>query len=121
MASDPAKPVDVHAVMELRERTGMGVMQCKLILAEAGSVEIAMRWLQERRPLPEFVSASEPCSACRGPLRFPRQMECPNCDWLRVPPVNREAWGKTGPCPACGLTYRWDGVRCSHCGHGNIG
>jgi translation elongation factor EF-Ts len=33
--------VDAQAVMRLRKLTGYGVMQCKLLLAEAGSVELA--------------------------------------------------------------------------------
>src|SRR5262245_39006437 len=27
------------------------------------------------------------------------------------------SWGRSGPCPQCGLEYRWDGQRCQHCGH----
>jgi hypothetical protein len=77
MADDQTQPVDPHAVMELRRRTGSGVMQCKLILAEAGDVETAVRWLWECWPLPQFNSFSERCPSCGGGLRFAHQMEWP--------------------------------------------
>jgi hypothetical protein len=115
-------PVNARAIMELRRRTGgMSLTQCKFLLAETGSVEAAEQWLRVRRPLPgaRTLSVSERCPSCGGGLRFSRQMDCPHCGWLRVPPIWREAWGKSGPCPSCGFMYRWDGVRCSHCGHGS--
>jgi|GEM_PF-3674410 len=43
--------------------------------------------------------------------------ECRQCAWMRYP-GNRERWGQQGRCPHCEFAYRWDGICCSHCGHG---
>ncbi len=101
-----------QSVMRLRELTGLGVMQCKLIIAEAGSLDAAMEMVQSHQPLPTYVSYSGFCPACGAGLRFPNQMECPSCDWLRVPPNDRSRWGNAGRCPTCGFAYRWDGNIC---------
>jgi len=41
--------IDTKAVMELREKTGAGVMDCKRALAEAeGDLEKAVTWLHDK-------------------------------------------------------------------------
>lgn len=56
------------------------------------------------------------CPSCRRTLKH--RSECEGCGWLRFP-GNRGRWNKTGPCPRCGFSYRYDGSSCSHCGHGS--
>jgi hypothetical protein len=57
------------------------------------------------------------CPECKAGLERRQQTECPHCGWLKYPSAARENWGKVGPCPQCAFSYRWDGSRCSHCGH----
>jgi predicted RNA-binding Zn-ribbon protein involved in translation (DUF1610 family) len=57
------------------------------------------------------------CSNCQAELREHEVSECPHCGWLKYPPEKRQNWGQVGRCPRCGFAYRWDGARCSHCGH----
>lgn len=113
----PQQKVDAKSVMELRRQTGFGVLQCKLLLAEAGSVDNAIALIKSKHPMPVFESYSGLCPNCGGGLRGANQMDCPNCDWLRVPATDRTRWGHVGRCPKCGFSYRWDGVVCSHCGN----
>lgn len=47
----------------------------------------------------------------------PKGSECSVCGWLKHPASQPKLWGKSGVCPNCGFSYRWDGDRCSHCGH----
>lgn len=112
----PKYPVDIKSVMELRRLTGFGVMQCKRILEESGSVDEALSRMTTWMPPPTFISYSGFCPNCGGGLRWANQMECPTCHWLRVPPKDRAMWGTAGRCPKCGFAYRWDGTVCSHCG-----
>lgn len=57
------------------------------------------------------------CPECQSGLNFAQEMECPDCGWLRYSTDSRQNWGQFGGCPHCGFAYRWDGTRCSHCGH----
>jgi hypothetical protein len=56
------------------------------------------------------------CPACGQGLTRSQRDECPKCTWLKFP-SDRTRWGREGCCPHCGFDYRWDGTRCSHCGH----
>lgn len=42
------------------------------------------------------------------------------CMWIKETAVSQENWGHSGQCPRCGFAYRWDGVRCCHCGLGIV-
>lgn len=68
------------------------------------------------RPRPEPPPLFR-CPGCQRGLSFGQQSECPHCGWLRHPAGARQDWGRAGGCPGCGFAYRWDGTRCSHCGH----
>ncbi len=58
-------------------------------------------------PPPVFL-----CPSCGQKMKSP--FEC-TCGWLRFP-GKRKHWGKSGGCPRCGFSYRWDGSGCLHCG-----
>jgi len=104
-------------VMKLRKLTGLGVLQCKFMLDDAGSLDVAIKRIEDRvAPIP-FVSYSGICPECGAGHRSGTQIDCPNCDWVRVAPNDRTKWDTVGRCPSCGFAYRWDGTVCSHCGH----
>ncbi|MDP1797859.1 MAG: hypothetical protein Q8K78_10270 [Planctomycetaceae bacterium] len=71
--------------------------------------------VKEPPPLPPPVPPTHFCVSCNAALTVATQGECANCGWLRYQ-SDRSRWGKVGVCPHCGFGYRWDGVRCSHCG-----
>lgn len=73
-------------------------------------------WIVEAPPPPAPPSPpSHFCPECNAGLSVARQIECANCGWLRHP-SDRTRWGRSGPCPGCGFSYRFDGSACSHCG-----
>jgi hypothetical protein len=55
-----------------------------------------------------------PCPTCAQPLKS--LLECAHCGWLKFP-GDYARWGTSGRCARCDFAYRWDGTRCSHCGH----
>ncbi|TWU46189.1 hypothetical protein Poly51_55840 [Rubripirellula tenax] len=79
-------------VMALRKLTGFGVLQCKLLIDDAGSLESAIERIENKRPPIFFTSYSGICPGCGAGHRSPTQMDCPNCDWLRVKPHDRTRW-----------------------------
>jgi hypothetical protein len=110
------KPTGATALKEIRDRTGLPVMECVRLLAAAnGDIERAME-LRFTLPSPP-KPAKFACPECAYALTVGNRSECPRCGWLRFP-GNRDQWGRAGACPRCGFGYRWDGGHCSHCGHG---
>ena len=109
-------PTGAAALRKLYHQTGLGFMQCKRLLAAAdGDFNKAM---ELRFALPAVVARRDyVCPQCGEALSKANQIECPKCLWLRFP-SDRARWGKSGPCPKCSFSYRWDGERCSHCGLG---
>ena len=75
--------------------------------------------IKTRETVSPFAVYSAFCPQCGVGHRDSKQMDCPKCDWLRVPPTDRKMWDTVGQCPNCSFSYRWDGTVCSHCGYGD--
>jgi hypothetical protein len=109
---DLAQPDEIHARKLGEDLLRLGVVaRVELILADGGP---AIGVIAPPAPVPRPVFF---CPSCGTTLA--NSTDCPSCDWLRFP-GDRSRWQTQGPCPRCGFGYRWDGVRCSHCGFGAV-
>ena len=118
MATPDKQEVPAETVMELRRLTGYGVMACKLAIKKAGSLEGAIKLINDNRASAGFgIAIAGICPDCDGGLSRLSLNECSECGWVKHEPKNRQLWGRAGRCPKCGFTSRWDGIVCSGCGY----
>jgi len=106
---DLRQPDEIRARKLGEDLLCLGVVaRVQLIPADGGPA------MEITSPAPRPASL---CGSCGATLT--NLAECLSCGWLRFP-SDRARWQTQGPCPRCGFAYRWDGVRCSHCGLGTV-